>query len=155
LNGEHTGNITFKSGSLVFTGDLITGGELVADMNTLTSTDITDKEYNGKYVVHMKSPDFFNTEKFPTSTLKITSSKKTPKGLEVSASMTMMGQTVPVTFIVAGLNKTDASVSAKTNMNLDRTKWGLKYGSTNFFKGLGDKAINDEFTLAIDVVAKK
>ncbi len=155
LNGEHTGNVTFKSGSLMFKDDLITGGELVADMNTLSSTDITDKEYNGKYVVHMKSPDFFNTEKFPTSTLKITGSKKTDKGLEVSGTLTMIGQTVPVTFVVTGLNKTDASVSAKTNMTLDRTKWGLKYGSTNFFKGLGDKAINDEFTLAINVTAKK
>ncbi len=155
LNGEHTGNISFKSGSLVFTGELITGGEFVADMNSLTSTDITDKEYNGKYVGHMKSADFFNTEKFPTSTLKISGSKKTAKGLEVSGSLTMLGQTVPVTFVVAGLSKTDAAVTGKTNMTLDRTKWGLKYGSTNFFKGLGDKAINDEFTLAIDVTAKK
>jgi polyisoprenoid-binding protein YceI len=155
VTGEHTGNVTFKSGTLVFSGDLLTGGELVADMNSLTSTDITDKEYNGKYVSHMKSPDFFDTAKYPTSTLKIKGSKKTDKGLEVTADLTMIGQTKPVTFVVADLKKTDAAASAKSNMTLDRTKWGLKYGSTNFFKGLGDKAINDEFTLAVDVTAKK
>lgn len=153
VTGEHTGNVTIKSGSLSFKGEELTGGELVADMNSLTSTDITDKEYNTKYVTHMKSPDFFNTEKFPTSTLKIKSSKKTDKGLEVSGDLTMIGETKPVTFIVSDLKKTATSLTGKTNMTLNRTQWGLKYGSSNFFKGLGDKAINDEFTLAVDISA--
>ena len=81
VTGEHTGNVTIKSGSLVVDGDKLTGGEIVVDMNSLTSTDLTDKEYNAKYVGHMKSPDFFNTEKYPESKLVIKSSKKTDKGL--------------------------------------------------------------------------
>lgn len=153
VTGEHTGNVTIKSGTLTFKGDLITGGELVADMNTITSTDISEPEYNAKYVTHMKSPDFFNVEKYPTSTLKIKNSKKTDKGLEVQGDLTMLGKTQPVTFIVTDLAKADKNVKAKTNMTLDRTKWDLKYGSASFFKSLGDKAINNEFTLAVDIAA--
>lgn len=155
VTGEHTGNVTAKAGTLSFQDDIITGGEIVVDMNSLTSTDITDKDYNAKYVGHMKSPDFFDTAKYPESKLVIKSSKKVAQGLEVTGDLTMIGQTKPVTFVVTDLKKTDAVVTGKSNLNLNRTLWGLKYGSSNFFKGLGDKAIKDEFTLAIDLTAKK
>lgn len=152
VTGEHTGNLTVKSGTLIAKGEELTG-EIVADMNSLTSTDITDKGYNEKYVTHMKSADFFDTAKYPTSTLKIKSSKKTDKGLEVQGDLTMIGQTRPVTFLVTDFKKTDKTVSGKTSMTLNRTQWGLKYGSSSFIKGLGDKAINDEFTLSVDLAA--
>jgi polyisoprenoid-binding protein YceI len=155
VTGEHTGNVTAKSGNLVFKGDELTGGEVVVDMNSLTSTDITDKDMNGKYVGHMKSPDFFDTAKHPESKLVIKNSKKTNKGLEVEGLLTMIGQTQPVKFLVTDLKKTDSVVTGKSNLTLNRTKWGLKYGSSSFIKGLGDKAIHDEFTLAIDLTAKK
>ena len=155
VTGEHTGNLTAKSGKLTLKDEVISGGEIVVDMNSLTSTDITDAEYNAKYVGHMKSEDFFNTPKFPEAKLVIKNSKKTDKGLEVKGDLTIIGQTKPVTFLVTDFKKTESAVSGKSNLTLNRTLWGLKYGSTSFFKGLGDKAINDEFTLAIDLSAKK
>lgn len=155
VTGEHTGTITLKSGSVTLKGDEIEKGEFVADMNSLTSTDITDPEYNKKYVVHMTSPDFFDTSKYPESKLVINSSKKTAKGLEVKGNLTLLGQTKPVAFTVTVVKKTDSEFSGKSNLTLNRTNWGLKYGSTSFFKGLGDKAINDEFTLAVEIAAKK
>lgn len=155
VTGEHTGNVSIKSGNLVFQGDLLTGGEIVVDMNSLTSTDITDAEYNKKYVGHMKSGDFFNTEKYPEAKLVIKSSKKTDKGLEAKGDLTMIGQTKPVTFVIQNLKKNENMVTGKSHLVLDRTKWGLKYGSGSFFKGLGDKTIHDEFTLDVDLTAKK
>jgi polyisoprenoid-binding protein YceI len=155
VTGQHTGHVMTKNGTLVFTGEQITGGEITVDMNSLTSTDITDKDANAKYLGHMKSEDFFNTAKYPDSKLVIKNSKKTPKGLEVTGDLTMLDQTKPVTFLVTDMKKSDAVFTGKTNLTLNRTQWGLKYGSGSFFKGLGDKAINDEFTLAIDLTAKK
>jgi hypothetical protein len=38
--------------------------------------------------------------------------------------------------------------TATTNVVIDRTKFDIKYGSGSFFS-LGDKAINDDFTLAV------
>ena len=155
VTGEHTGTVTAESGKITFVEDIISSGEVVVDMNSLTSTDITDKDTNAKYTGHMKSADFFNTEKFPESKIVITSSKKTKNGLEVSGSLTMIGQTRPVTFVVTDLVKTDSTITGKSLLTLNRTNWGLKYGSNSFFKGLGDKAIKDEFTLAINLSAKK
>lgn len=155
VTGEHTGTVNAKSGSLTFSGDVITAGEVVADMNTITSTDITDKGTNEKYVGHIKSPDFFDVAKYPEAKIVIKSSKKTDKGLEVTGDLTFIGKTNPVTFLVTDLKKTDAAVTGKSNLTINRTKWGLVYGSGSFIKGLGDKAINDEFTLAINLSAKK
>ncbi|WP_408096107.1 YceI family protein [Peredibacter sp. HCB2-198] len=155
VTGQHTGNVTAKSGNLTFQGEEITGGEVVVDMNSITSTDLTDKDTNAKYIGHIKSADFFDVAKYPEAKIVIKNSKKTAKGLEVTGDLTFVGKTNPITFLVTDLKKTDAGVTGKSNVTINRTKWGLVYGSGSFIKGLGDKAINDEFTLAIDLTAKK
>ena len=45
--------------------------------------------------------------------------------------------------------------AASGTVTIDRTKFGLKYGSKNFFSSIGDKAINDDFTLSFNVIAKQ
>ncbi|MGE3611599.1 MAG: YceI family protein [Bacteriovoracaceae bacterium] len=153
VTGQHNGKISIKSGSLTVNGDLITAGEIVVDMNSIVCEDITDKEYNTKFIGHMKSNDFFDTEKFPEAKLVIKNSKKTDKGLEVQGDLTMRGKTAPVTFLATV--KAGSDYKASTTLVLDRTQWDLKYGSGKFFQGLGDKMIHDEFTLNIDLTAKK
>ena len=155
--GEHTGTLTLKSGTIIVEGNKITGGEFVADMNSLTSTDITDKDYNAKYVTHMKSADFFNTEKFPEAKVVIKGSVPTEdkKALKVNAELTMLGTTKPISFVVDNLKTTETELTAGSKMVLDRTLWGLKYGSASYFKGLGDKAIKHEFDLAVEIKATK
>ena len=155
VTGQHTGNVDVKSGTLTFQGEEIISGEVTVDMDSITNTDLTDKDYNAKYVGHMKSPDFFDTAKYPEAKIVIKDSKKTKKGLEVKGDLTFVGKTNPIQFIVTDLKKTASTVTGKTTFTVNRTKWGLKYGSGSFFKGLGDKAINDDFTLAIDLKASK
>jgi hypothetical protein len=36
-----------------------------------------------------------------------------------------------------------------TAFKVDRTKYDIKYGSGSFFDNLGDKAISDDFELAV------
>jgi hypothetical protein len=54
------------------------------------------------------------------------------------------GQTNPVTFDITVNGNT-----ATTAFNVDRTKYDIKYGSGSFFDNLGDKAISNEFELAV------
>ena len=103
----------------------------------------------------MKSEDFFNVAKYPESKLTIKKTKMVGKDLEVTGDLTMIGQTQPVTFKVTDWKWTDKEVTGKTSMKLDRTKWGLKYGSASFFKSIGDKAIHNEFTLDIALHATR
>lgn len=153
--GGHNGNVTTKDGFLTFTGDIITAGEINVDMKTITVADIpaTD-EYNAKLVGHLKSPDFFNVDKNPDAKLVIKSSEKTKTGLKIKGDLTFIGKTNPIEFD-AVVSKPAGMFNAKSEVVLDRTKWDLKYGSSDFFKGLGDKAIDNKFTLTINVTAKK
>jgi len=64
----------------------------------------------------------------------------------VTADLTLKGITKPVTFdITVNGNK------ATSALKIDRTKYGIEYGSGSIFDSLGDKAINDEFELAVEL----
>lgn len=156
IGDGHNGTVKIKSGSLTFTGDVITAGEVVTDMNTIAVTDIpVTKEENGKLVGHLKAPDFFDVAKYPEAKLVIKSSEKSGKGLKVKGDLTFLGKTNPVEFIAA-ITKAGNTVTAKSDIMIDRTKWGLKYSSGNFFKDLaGDRIIKDEFKLAVELKASK
>ena len=144
VTGEHSGTVNFKDGAVVFKGKKLTGGSFTVDMTSLTSTDLTG-EYQGKLNGHLKADDFFGTEKFPTAKLVFkTIGAKTTDVYTVTADLTIKGITKPVTFDVAVSGN-----SATTAFKVDRTKYDIKYGSGNFFEGLGDKTINDDFELAV------
>jgi polyisoprenoid-binding protein YceI len=146
VTGQHEGTVNFKSGSLTFKGPKLTGGEFTVDMNSLTSTDLTG-EYLGKLNGHLKSDDFFSTAKFPEATLVFTSVTPKAKAVyTVVANLTIKGITKPVTFDITTNVK-----SASTTFKVDRTKYDIKYGSGSFFDNLGDKAIDNEFELKVDL----
>lgn len=144
VTGQHNGTVNLKDGTLVFKGAKLVGGTFTVDMTSLTATDLSG-EYQGKLNGHLKSEDFFGTEKFATSTLVFkTISTKAKDVYVVTADLTIKGKTNPVSFDIAVKGNT-----ASTKFNVDRTKYDIKYGSGSFFDNLGDKAISDEFELAV------
>ena len=151
VTGSHTGEVKIQSGHLNFSEDTFTGAEVVIDMTTINNTDLTDKEYNKKFVDHMNSDDFFSTAKYKTATLVVKSAKLV-KGTtyNINADLTIKGQTHPVKF------DADVTKSAVTaNLAFDRTKYDVKYGSGKFFQGLGDKMITDDVQLSVSLQAAK
>ncbi|WP_234735843.1 YceI family protein [Tellurirhabdus bombi] len=156
VTGEHFGTIKISKGSLLVDGSKLTGGTVDIDLRTMTSTDLKDnKEYHDKLINHLKSDDFFGVDKYPTATFKIT--KVTPKSgnqYDVTGDLSIKGKTNPVTFPVT-VNVKGNTLEAAGKATVDRSKYDIRYGSKSFFDNLGDKAINDEFTLDLKVVAKK
>jgi polyisoprenoid-binding protein YceI len=151
VTGEHTGEVKLQSGILDFDGKTFKGGEFVIDMTSIVDNDLTDKEYNKKFTDHMNSADFFDTAANKTATFKTAKvTKKKGDTYTVTGDLTIKGKTNPVTF--------DADVTqsgATAVIKVDRTKYGIKYGSGKFFQGLGDKMINDEFQLTVTLISKK
>jgi len=146
VTGQHNGTVNLKDGALVFKGNKLAGGSFTVDMTSLTATDLTG-EYLGKLNGHLKSDDFFSTEKNPTSTLVFKSIATKSKDIyTVTADLTIKGITNPITFDI-----TTTANSATTTFNVDRTKYDIKYGSKSFFASIGDKAIYDEFELSVSL----
>lgn len=147
VTGSHEGNIKFKEGTLEFKGSKLTGGKFVVNMTSIIVTDLKPGEGKEKLEGHLKADDFFGTEKFPTGTLVFTKVAAKQNGLySVTGDLTLKGITKPVTF---DLNVKGSK--ANTALVIDRTKYDIKYGSGSFFDNLGDKAIYDNFDLAVEL----
>lgn len=144
VTGQHNGTVNLKAGTLIFKGAKLAGGTFSVDMTSLTATDLSG-EYQGKLNGHLKSDDFFGTEKFPTATLVFkTVAAKAKNVYAITADLTIKGTTNLVAFDI-----TVNGNNATTTFNVDRTKYDIKYGSGSFFDNLGDKAISDNFELAV------
>ncbi|MCY1244878.1 YceI-like domain protein [compost metagenome] len=116
-------------------------------MTTISTTDLKAGQGKEKLDGHLKADDFFGTDKYPTAKLVFKSiGKKSDNVYSVTADLTIKDVTNAVKFDIT-VNKNNATAALK----VDRTKYGIKYGSGNFFEGLGDKAIYDEFELAVDL----
>lgn len=143
----HTGNIQLKEGFLNLTNEgELTGGEFVMDMNTIVVTDLTG-EYKTKLENHLNDDDFFGVNNYPTSKFVITKAQQKEGNLyEVTGDLTIKGKTQPVTF---NMEVNEDSATAK--LVIDRTKYGIRYGSGSFFSNLGDNTINNNFTLDVNL----
>ncbi|WP_299430631.1 YceI family protein [uncultured Maribacter sp.] len=134
---EHSGSIKFKKGELLFKNNLLVGGEFIVDMNS-----INDDKYNSMLTNHLKGGDFFNTEKFPFAYLVITEvNYRSSSKISLKADLTIKGVTNPINFYLEEQPVSD--IDYRAVFSIDRTKWGIKYGSKSFFEILEDSVISD------------
>lgn len=150
ITGQHDGYIQLQSGELSLKDGNITGGTFVIDMNSMTNEDLESQEYKDKLMGHLKSDDFFSVETYPTASLTITEATPFTQDIAtVYGKLTIKGTTEPVKFEVKREGKTYTS-----KLDIDRSKFDVRYGSNSFFDNLGDKAIDDIFTLNITLATK-
>lgn len=124
---------------------------------TIDTTTIDTRE--AKRDEHLKSPDFFDTAKYPTITFKSTKVAKAGQGkLKVTGDLTMHGVTKPVVLDVEGPAKeikdpwgnTKSGVAATTKLN--RKDFGLGW---NKALEAGGVAVGEEVTVSLDLELNK
>lgn len=153
VTGQHNGKVNVSQGTVTADHGAITGGTFEIDMNSITCEDLTEKEWSDKLVGHLKADDFFGTDKFPTSKFEVTKvTAKKDNDYDVTGKLTIKGVTNEVTF-PAKIKMDEKTMVVIAKINVNRTKYGIKYGSASFFDGIGDKAINDDFELDVNLVA--
>ncbi|HRI00036.1 MAG TPA: YceI family protein [Saprospiraceae bacterium] len=150
VTGQHSGNVSLQSGSVEFSTGKLKTGMFEIDMNSISCTDLKG-EYANKLVGHLKSDDFFGVAKFPKATLKITNVSYTEKNkADVTGDLTIKGITKAVSF-PAIIEINGKNLTANATISVDRTLYDIKYGSGSFFDNLGDKAIDNEFKLTVNL----
>ncbi len=157
VTGQHDGKINVSKGSVINDHNTITGGTIEFDMNSITVSDLTDKEWNDKLVGHLKSDDFFSSAKNPTAKFEITkvapiATLKPENDFNVTGKLTIKGITNEITF-PAKIKMDEKTMVVIAKITVNRTKYDIKYGSASFFESIGDKAINDDFELNVNLVA--
>ena len=149
VTGAHNGTIAVKEGEFILNDGKLAGGEFVIDTTSIKILDVTDPATNAQFFGHLASDDFFSIEKYPEAILNITSVSDN----HVEGNLTIKGITHPVAFDAA-VNVNGDALIATGKLVIDRTKYGMKFRSGNYFKDLGDTLIYNDFELNVNVTAK-
>jgi len=148
LTGKtHFGNLSFKEAQIDLQDGVITGGNFVVDMTSLTVEDLSGGG-KAKLEGHLRSDDFFSVEKNPMATLKITQKAKVDGNTQtLYGELTIKGIKHPIDCtITLGDKKT-----AVAKMTFDRSKYNVLFRSGSFFENLGDKLILDDIRMEVSL----
>jgi len=106
---------------------------------------------------HLKSPDFFDVEKFPDITFKSTRVAKSGKGFVAEGNLTIHGVTKPVRlpFTVAGPVKGPGGsqhVGVETSLQINRRDYGLTW--SNLVEGTALVGDDVDIQIGLDLAKK-
>lgn len=158
--GKHNGTINIENGVVNVAGDAITGTFLI-DMTSITVTDLEAGDGKESLEGHLKGmaegkeDHFFNVAKYPTAAFEVTGVTEKDGKKMMQGNLTIRDQKknieFPVSYTVEGENMTLTSEP----FTIDRTDWGVNYGSQSVFDDLGDKFISDDIELTVNLKATK
>ncbi|KPK16632.1 MAG: hypothetical protein AMJ62_04595 [Myxococcales bacterium SG8_38] len=138
---SHDGGFTDFAGKVAL-AEPVESSEI--DITIQTASLYADEE---KLTKHLKSPDFFDVEKFPTATFRSTEIKKEGDGHKITGDLTLHGVTKRVSF-PATIKVADGAVNANAEFSINRQDFGISY------PGMPDDLIRDlvVIKLALDLL---
>ncbi|MCX8490682.1 MAG: YceI family protein [Cyclobacteriaceae bacterium] len=152
-NYQHNGTIQLSAGQFTISNNQLTSGEFTININSITNLDQTGKDKTN-LEGHLKNEDFFEVEKFPFGSFKITAIRSDSTGEKIVGNLTLKEKT-NVIEIPVKLKIDEKFVLAETpTFTIDRTKWGIVYNS-GIIGTIKDDLINDEISLKLKIVAVK
>ena len=120
-------------------------------MNSINATDVSGDRQT-KLNNHLKNEDFFETNKFPVATYKITSvtkSKNKAFPFMVYGNLTAKDKTNPVAFPAKISLKNGVLSIVSDKFSFDRQKFGIAYAAA-----MKDVVVKDDIDMIINVTAK-
>ncbi len=153
VSGAHDGVIDINRGYVDMQKQSIIGGEIIIDMKSIKVLDMSDK-YNKKLEKHLKNSDFFDVDIYPQASFNI--QKKYDIMMDedtfFKGDLKIKDKTINHS-IPAKISVVNDTLIATGIIDIDRTSFGITYGSGTFFEDLTDRAIDDKFTLKFKIIA--
>ena len=131
---KHLGLSNVKGKFKVFSGFIMVDEKNLADCSVEVEirADSVDTA-NEKRDAHLKTADFFDTEKFPTLTFKSKKVKKTKAGYTATGSFTMHGVTkeinIPFTFQKATDPWKKMRIGIEAGLTINRQDYGVNWSN--------------------------
>ncbi|MFM8912908.1 MAG: YceI family protein [Flammeovirgaceae bacterium] len=154
VTDTHVGKIKLAKAELQFQNNRLVGGFFEADMNSVTVTDITDAQHNQDFINHITTGDFFEVNRFPTASFRITEANpKAGDEYNIRGVMTIKDREQPVEF-TATVTPTPTGKRTSATLSVDRTMFGIEYGAQGKRGSEKDWFIHNEFVLNVNVVTE-
>lgn len=158
---NHPGNFRLSAGTVTLSGNDVTGGEFLININSMEMEE-KGEMFQNKLRPHLLSGDFFDAAQFGTAKFVITkvepyaadgkdTSVVAGANYSVSGNLTLKSETKNVTF-PAKIDLDGNTLRAKANFDIDRRQWQMAYGND---KTLGDKFISETVNVKLDIEARK
>jgi polyisoprenoid-binding protein YceI len=151
--GKHNGTIKIRSGSLTFYCQQLAKGSILIDMNSINVSDLSmpDKQ---KLESNLKGNSFFDTDKFPSAKLDITSVNHQSEAIyhfvTITGNLMLHGVTKKVVFTADVSKIANNKFSAQADIALNRRDFNI---ATKNFKY--DTFINTAIHLHVSLQANK
>ena len=158
-NGSHFGDMVFKDG-YIEVKDAQLSGEFVVDMNSINALDLNEEEGALQLNEHLKSDDFFLSKTFPEAKYSfhnrspVDSPYQTNINYILDGELTIKNITRKQT-VEALITRSEKSVFLNIREQIDRTDWGILYGSSRYFKFLGMHKVFDLISVEMRLEFKK
>lgn len=158
--GKHEGTIKLSAGSFGVKEDKIESGSFTLDMNSITVTDIEgeDKLHLENHLKGLEKEGedhFFNVNKFPTSSFEITGVTTAEGKTTVQGNLTIKGISKNVSFPATLATTAEGATLTSEPFTINRTEWNVNYASKSVFDDLGDRFINDDIEIKLELKATK
>ena len=153
-NTTHWGTMRLSSGEVTVGSGEVTG-DFKIDMTSIDNINLAGDDLKQVLEDHLKSDDFFFVKRFPEARFKLTAkpisdgqSSSSPN-YNVKGELTLCGVTATQEFAASISQGDNGSLTAEAHFDFDRTRWGVIYGSTRFFKHLGMHLVFDHISLQL------
>ena len=145
--GGHEGEVSINRGFLLRDKAGLIGGKFEIDMTRITITDIplTDPIPIKNLTEHLMDSDFFDVDKFPTSSFEISGiSTQSSEIMEVSGKLTIRGIANNITF-----SAIQNGNSITTRFLIDRFDWNIAFEGSWSDRTLVDREIEFRIMLVL------
>ncbi|MEM0895991.1 MAG: YceI family protein [Verrucomicrobiota bacterium] len=142
VTGSHEGGFEKFTGHFTLVDGKPVGNDHKVEID-MTSTWSDNEKLTG----HLKAPDFFDVEKFPTSIFDVTSIAEEGDGYTVTGNFTFHGVTKSISF-PATVTQTDDTAKIQAEFDINRFDFDIKY------PGRTDDLIRKEVVIKLNLEAR-
>ena len=157
---RHHGTIGLRDGSISLRNGKPMCGDFVLDLQTIACTDIPDPNLRQVLIHHLQSEDFFDVARYSEARFMIeafqlqSGATEGRPNYQVQGRLLLRGVERPVSFgAFIGQPFEQNKLLARAHFDIDRTEWGVLYGSGKFYEKLGKHLVNDHISLDLKIVA--
>jgi len=142
--GKHEGVLTVKEGYFETRDNILIGGEIVFDMNTIRVTDIPKHEPVPRRRLnnHLKSDDFFGVEEFPEAKFSILKVLNSTEQQFIAEGELSIRDVIDKIRVVLEITTQGSEIKAiSSTIKFDRFNWNVGYTGSWIDRTLVDKEI--------------
>lgn len=130
-------------------------------MATIRNQDLAGDPCRPALIDHLMPGDFFFVQRFPKAhfqvrkVIPLTDATPTEPNYQIEGELEIRGIRRPLAFEATVNPAGEDQVAAEAQFDIDRTRWGVIYGSSRFFAHLGMHRVFDRISFDIRIAFRR